>query len=75
MISFVEDADYLPHKEDEDEWWNMAYFVCLNGIFDEEQEMVQIDEQRYQEMTAKFFDAVKHAVKAMTFEEVFGNRF
>ena len=68
MIYFEENADYKPHKEDENEWWDMAYFVYL----EEELGMVQVDEKRYQEMTGKFFDAVEHAVAEMTFEEVFG---
>ena len=68
VICFEENADYKPHKEDENEWWDMAYFVYL----DEELGMVQVDEKRYQEISGKFFDAVEHAVTEMTFEEVFG---
>lgn len=68
VIYFEENADYKPHKEDEKEWWDMAYFVYL----DEELGMVQVDEKRYQEITAKFFDAVEHAVTEMSFMEVFG---
>ena len=68
VIYFEENADYKPHKEDENEWWDMAYFVYL----DEELGMVQVDEKRYQEITGKFFDAVEHALTEMTFEEVFG---
>lgn len=71
VVCFMEDADYKPHKEDEDEWWDMAYWVYL----DEELGLVQVDEKCYQEITANFFDAVEHAVPAMTFEEVFGERF
>ena len=67
VICFMEDADYKPHKEDENEWWDMAYFVCL----DEELEMVEVEEKTYQEMFGKFHEAVKQAVTAMTFEEVF----
>lgn len=68
VICFMEDADYKPNKEDENEWWDMAYFVCL----DEELGMVQVEEKTYQEIIGKFQDAVEHAVTAMTFEEVFG---
>lgn len=68
VVYFEENADYKPHKDDENEWWDMAYFVCL----DAELGLVQVDEERYQEITAKFFDAVEHAATAMTFEEVFG---
>ena len=68
VIYFEENADYKPHKEDENEWWDMAYFVYL----DEELGMVQVDEKRYQEITGTFFDAVEHAVTEMTFGEVFG---
>lgn len=68
VVYFEENADYKPHKDDESEWWDMAYFVYL----DEELGLVQVDEERYQEITAKFFDAVEHAVTDMTFEEVFG---
>ncbi len=68
VVYFEENTDYKSHKEDENEWWDMAYFVYL----DEELGMVQVDEKRYQEITGKFFDAVEHAVAEMTFEEVFG---
>ena len=68
VIYFEENADYKPHKENENEWWDMAYFVYL----DEELGMVQVDEKRYQEITAKFFGAVEHAVAEMTFGKVFG---
>lgn len=71
VIYFMEDADYKPHKEDEDEWWDMSYWVYL----DKELGMVQVDEKRYREITANFLDAVEHAVTAMTFEEVFGECF
>ncbi len=71
IISFMEDADYKPHREDEDIWWDMAYWICL----DEELGMVQVNEERYREMTRHFFDAVDQAVPSKTFEEIFGDRF
>ena len=70
IVSFMEDADYKPHKEDEEIWWDMAYWVYL----DEELGMVQIDEERYREITEDFLNAVEHAVPANTFEEIFGER-
>lgn len=68
VIFLMEDADYKPHKEDD--CWDVAYWVYL----DEELGLVQIDEKSYKEIAKKFFKAVEHAVTAMTFEEVFGER-
>lgn len=68
IVSFMEDADYKPHKEEGNHWWDMAYWVYL----DEELDMVQVDEKQYRKITEKFFDALEHAVPAMTFEEIFG---
>ncbi|MDE7476821.1 MAG: hypothetical protein K2M91_02545, partial [Lachnospiraceae bacterium] len=45
VIYFEEDFDYKPHKENEDEWWDTAYWVYV----DEELGMVQVDEKSYQE--------------------------
>lgn len=70
IVFFEEDADYKPHKEDEENWWDMAYWVCL----DEELGMVQVSEKQYLKITERFFDAVEHAVSAQTFEEIFGER-
>lgn len=70
IVFFEEDADYKPHKEDEDIWWDMAYWVCL----DEELGMVQVSEKQYLKITERFMDAVEHAVSAQTFEEIFGER-
>ncbi|MDE5716185.1 MAG: hypothetical protein K2I53_00965, partial [Lachnospiraceae bacterium] len=70
IVTFMEDADYKPHKEDEESWWDMACWVYL----DEELGMVQIDEERYREITEVFLNAVEHAVPANTFEEIFGER-
>ncbi|MDE7358637.1 MAG: hypothetical protein K2N39_04265 [Lachnospiraceae bacterium] len=70
IVSFMEDADYKPHKEDEEIWWDMSYWVYL----DEELGMVQIDENRYREITEDFLNAVEHAVPVNTFEEIFGER-
>lgn len=70
IVTFMEDADYKPHKEDEESWWDMACWVYL----DEELGMVQIDEERYREITEDFLNAVEHAVPANTFEEIFGER-
>lgn len=68
---FMEDADYKPHKEDEDIWWDTAYWVCV----DEELGMVQVDEKRYRELTRHLLEAVDHAVSPQTFEEIFGDWF
>ena len=70
IVSFMEDADYKSHKEDEEIWWDMSYWVYL----DEELGMVQIDENRYREITEDFLNAVEHVVPANTFEEIFGER-
>lgn len=67
---FLEDADYKPHKE-ENEWWDVAYFVYL----DEELGLVQVEETNYQKITKNFFNAVEHAMEAMTFEEIFEEQF
>lgn len=70
IVSFEEDADYKPHKEDEEIWWDMAYWVYL----DEELGMIQVSEDQYLKITERFMDAVEHAVSAQTFEEIFGER-
>lgn len=71
VVYFEENADYKPHKENEDEWWDMAYWIYL----DEELGLVQVDEKRYREITENFLDAVEHAPAAMTFDEVFGEDY
>lgn len=70
IVFFEEDADYKPHKEDEEIWWDMAYWVYL----DEELGMIQVSEDQYLKITERFMDAVEHAVSAQTFEEIFGER-
>lgn len=70
VACFMEDADYKPHKEDEDVWWDTAYWVDLY----DELGMVQVDEKQYREVTGPFLEAVEHAVPEKTFEEIFGDR-
>lgn len=70
VVCFMEDADYKPHKEDEDVWWDTAYWVDLY----DELGMVQVDEKHYREMIDPFLEAVEHAVPAKSFEEIFGDR-
>ncbi len=70
VVCFMEDADYKPHKEDEDVWWDTAYWVDLY----DELGMVQVDEKRYRDVTGPFLESVERAVIAKTFEEIFGHR-
>ncbi len=70
VVCFMEDADYKPHKEDEDVWWDTAYWVDLY----DELGMVQVDEKRYRDVTGPFLESVERAVPAKTFEEIFGHR-
>ncbi len=70
VVCFMEDADYKPHREDEDVWWDTAYWVDLY----DELGMVQVDEKGYRDVTKPFLEAVECAVTAKTYEEIFGDR-
>lgn len=70
VVCFMEDADYKPHREEGDVWWDTAYWVDLY----DELGMVQVDEKRYRDVTGPFLESVECAVSAKTYEEIFGDR-
>ena len=70
IVCFIEDADYKPHREEGDVWWDTAYWVDLY----DELGMVQVDEAQYRKITERYLDAAECAVPAKTFEEIFGDR-